>query len=287
MVYANLENKVEPKNEKPSRFGFLLRGIPKIGLGIFRLFSSNNERETVLLDEQEKQRFREYVRTKYNIADNRLDKLSEMIEHEYQGSGRVKSREAILEEEQRFTKEYREFQTYVNNAPANFVAKSIIEQVNLAYKQHNGIKSVARIFHDLKTQRSFQVGFSYNSSKNQYDFNVGDVSGDIRDLAILKLQKHTNYKKLNVTQDDYRKGRLSLPELYEIKRNIILGLDYYAQRFSSELEKLGFNIRYKGVDRVLEDNYKISGSGIRKSPRPHYPYASEEMAGSLYELVGV
>ena len=219
------------------------------------------------LEETQRQNFRELVKSKYNISDDRLAKLTEIVEYNYQSSNGLKTREQILAEEQEFSKKYKQFQEYAHVNPTNFIAKSIIERVNSLYKANKGKKSVARIFSELKQNEIFNVGFGYDAVENRYEVSVNGKTEDIRNLAILKIQKQVQYKKLDVTQEDYRKSRLFSHETEKIKKNIMLGLDFYSQKYAEDLAKFGININYKGFDSVLEEKYNISGSDINKRAR--------------------
>lgn len=238
---------------------------------------SRKEQEALekrLQEQKEKDNFRKYVGSRFNMTEDRLSLLTEMIETEYQTSGFLKTRQQILEEEQDFSRKYKEFQQYATLNPTNFIATSIIQRVNQEFKRNNGKKSIARIFSQLTSTMSLEVEFKTNNNKSRYEVQVNGKSQDIRDLSLLRLHKTLSYKRLGITQQDYDQGRLTREQIDVVKSDVMQSLDFYTQRFIEDMAKFGFSMEYHGFDSTLDNKYKLSGSDINKKIKP--AYASEK-----------
>jgi hypothetical protein len=237
------------------------------GSGLLGRLSRSRTPSKEELEETQRQKFRDFVRSKYNISDDRLAKLTDVVEYTYQTSQGSKSREEILAEEQEFSRKYKQFQEYAQVNPFNFIAKAIVERVNSLYKTNKGKKSVARIFSELKHDEVFSVGFGYDAVEKRYEVSVNGKTQDIRDLAILQIQKQVQYKKLGVTQEDYRKKRLFPHETEKIKDKVMIGLDFYTKKYAQDLAKFGISTHYRGFDNVMKGRYDISESDVNEDER--------------------
>lgn len=228
-----------------------------------------SQKATKTLQEKQRKNFLTNISSKYNIQGQRLAKLGQLIENEYINSAKTKSRDEILKEEENFSKEYKEFKSYASKNPANFIADSIINEVNRIYSINKGKKSVARIFYELKKDQEFNTGFRYNKIKNRYEANINSTTNDIRDLAILKNQRKIEYEKSGVSQEDYANGKLTTSTKQTIKRGIMFDLHYFGQLFTQDLKNYGFKISYNGFDETLRNKYNFSNSSIlRKKDLP-------------------
>jgi hypothetical protein len=191
-------------------------------------------------------------------------KLASVIENEYLVSGKSKSRNDILAEEETFSKDFRKFQAYVSQNSNNFIAKSIIDKVNYLYGVNKGKKSVARIFNELKQGQRFDVGYSYNHERNRYEASVNSSVEDIRDLGLLKIRKRIGLDKIGASQKKYDNHEMNPSEVEIVKREVMFDLYYFGQKFSDDLKDYGFDVSYNGFDEVLKKRYDFSGSNILK-----------------------
>lgn len=216
-----------------------------------------------------------YLSSRYNISDEKLKQLINVIEYERSASKGKKSMEDIILEEEKFSKQYREFKEYINANPKSFVARSIgkivIDKLNSEYKKHNGKRSVARIYNELIKSEKFRVGFKaelVNGRPIRYDSYVNNETEDIRNLQVYKLRKFLNFRKNGAESKDYSEGKLSQLEKESIKQGIMNDLYFFIRKESSELrDKFGFNIYYKGFDDFIGKKYHSVINGFENNSR--------------------
>jgi len=289
MIVSNLESKVNNANGSNGYSSWFGRLKKSVATGLGRVLYGSNAYTKEAEEEKEKQRFAESIMVKYRLSDDKLTKVLGIVEREYTRAGGLKTREEVLIEEEKLTRAYKEFFNHMQLNPNNFIARSIVEKVQDLYFSCGKSKSLGRIFAELKAGKYFHVEMGYNSEENRYEVRVDGQAKDIRDLKIRTSQRDMHFAKYGVNYDDYLHGRIDEEDKYEIKKNIIHGLDYYTGRYGRELAAFGINVFYHGVDSVLEERYQVSNASHRIPPRKCSYLASRHGHGvraRALELVG-
>lgn len=292
MVASNLESRVNNvngnngNNGHSSWFGRLKKSVAG---GLSRVFNGFNGYSRVAEEEREKQRFAESIRVKYGLSNERLTNILGVVEREYSRANGAKTREEVLLEEEELSRDYRGFFNHVQLNPNNFIARAIVKKVQDLYFSCNKSKSLGRIFAELKANQCFNVEMGYNAEENRYEVRVDEIAEDIMDLKITASQREMHFAKYGVDYDDYLKGRINEDDKYQIKKNIIYSLDYYAGRYGRDLAAFGITVSYKGVDSMLERKYRVSRASHNIPPRVT-PYRSnrsgQRVRARALELVG-
>lgn len=200
---------------------------------------------------KEQNEFKQVIKNRYRISEEKLVRLSNIIENEYVQAEKTKFRVEILEEEHVFSKDYKTFLNYYKQNPQNFIAEKIIENVHKIYYENKGKKSVARIFHELKNKNNFKIKFSVNSLNKNLELSVNDLKSDIEDLKLTKLRRQILKQKYN-----QKNGFLDLKGNKDtlINNELYSYLNFSAIKYLNDMQDLGFISYYLGFADKFQDN---------------------------------
>ena len=117
----------------------------------------------------------------------------------------------------------------------------------------------------LKIDEIFNTGFRHNSNVNRCESYVNDKSNDVRDLKAFIELRNSSIVKYNSNLEQYLSNEIGSFQKFCIDRETFMDLDARTKKYVQDIENLGLNFSYKGVDRKLKRMYEINDERTPKS----------------------